>query len=136
VLRRSLTERSFHFFAAKQSIPRGAGRATTTRAQNSTTGGPGQWLSQVRSLLRLSENDPADQACRGSHRKKRVLTLESIERTLAAPDFTKPDPNDPTLTRSFKAINEAGGRILRVVHRPEENDIVIATAHFDRDAKP
>jgi len=66
----------------------------------------------------------------------RSLSFEWIERTLAAPDFTRPDPRDRTLTRSFKAIAEAGGRVLRVVHRPEGNDIVIATVHFDRGAKP
>jgi hypothetical protein len=43
---------------------------------------------------------------------------------------------DPTLTRSFKAIGEAGGRILRVVHRGDGNDIAVVTVHFDRDAKP
>lgn len=68
--------------------------------------------------------------------EKRQLTFGWIERTLAAADFTRPDPRDRTLTRSFKAIAEAGGRILRVVHRREGDDIVIATVHFDRDAKP
>jgi uncharacterized DUF497 family protein len=68
--------------------------------------------------------------------EKRGLTLEWIERTLAAPDFSRPDPRDRTLTRSFKAIAEAGSRILRVVHRAEGNDILIATVHFDRGAKP
>jgi hypothetical protein len=67
--------------------------------------------------------------------EKRLLDLEWIERTIAAPDFTHRDP-DPTLTRSFKAIDEAGRRILRVVHRPADADIVVITVHFDRDAKP
>jgi len=52
------------------------------------------------------------------------------------PDFNAIDPGDPTLMRSFKAIDEACGRILRVVHRAEGNDIVIVTVHFDRDARP
>lgn len=52
------------------------------------------------------------------------------------PDFSETDPNDPTLTRSFKAFDEAGGRMLRVVHRPEDDDIVIVTVRFERDAKP
>jgi hypothetical protein len=67
--------------------------------------------------------------------EKRVLNSEWIERAIATPDFTHPDP-DPTLTRSFKAIVEAAGRILRVVHRPEGNDILVVTVHFDRNAKP
>src|SRR5207248_5694320 len=56
--------------------------------------------------------------------EKRNLDLEWIERTLASPDFTRHDPRDRTLTRSFKAIAETGGRIMRVVHRAEGNDIV------------
>jgi len=52
------------------------------------------------------------------------------------PDFNAIDPGDPTLMRSFKAIDEACGRILRVVHRAEGNDTVIVTVHFDRDARP
>lgn len=67
---------------------------------------------------------------------KRQISVDWIDRTIVAPDFTMPDPDDPSLTRSFKAIGEAGGRILRVVQRPEGNDIVIVTVHFDRDAKP
>jgi hypothetical protein len=68
--------------------------------------------------------------------EKRNLALDWIERTVATPDFIHADPDDPTLTRSFKAIDEADGRTLRVVHRAERNDIVIVTVHFDRDAKP
>jgi Domain of unknown function (DUF4258) len=68
--------------------------------------------------------------------EKRNIALDWIDRTIAMPDFTAIDPGDPTLIRSFKAIGEAGGRILRVVHRAEGNDIVIVTVHFDRDAKP
>ena len=68
--------------------------------------------------------------------EKRKIALDWIERTVAMPDFSDIDPDDPTLTRSFKAIDEASGRFLRVVHRPEGNDIVIVTVHFDRDARP
>jgi hypothetical protein len=67
--------------------------------------------------------------------EKRNLQLGWIEQVLATPDFTHPDP-DPALTRSFKAIDEAGGRILRVVHRLQGNDILVVTVHFDRDAQP
>lgn len=67
--------------------------------------------------------------------EKRQLRLEWIERTITWPDFTHPDP-DPALTRSFKRITEADGRILRVVHRARRDDILIVTVHFDRDAKP
>ena len=67
--------------------------------------------------------------------EKRNLPFEWVERTIAAPDFSRADPNDLRLTRSFKAINEAGGRILRVVHRPERDDILVVTVHFDRGAR-
>jgi len=68
--------------------------------------------------------------------EKRGIAREWIDRTIAAPDFTRADPNDRTLTHSFKVIDEAGRRILRVVHRPEQTDMLIVTAHFDRNAKP
>ncbi len=80
-------------------------------------------------MIRLTKH--ADEAV-----EKRNLDLDWIDRAVAAPDFTDVDPHDPALTRSFKAIDEVGGRILRVVHRPEGNDIVVVTVHFDRDAKP
>lgn len=68
--------------------------------------------------------------------EKRSLALDWIAHAITAPDFADTDPHDNALTRSFKAIDEAGRRILRFVHRPEGNDILIVTAHFDRDAKP
>jgi len=68
--------------------------------------------------------------------EKRDLDSAWIERVVTAPDFASPDPRNPSLTRSFKAIDEANGRVLRVVHRRRGNDIVIVTVHFDRNAKP
>ena len=80
-------------------------------------------------MIRLSKH--AEEAV-----EKRNLALEWIERTISAADFSRVDPNDPTATRSFETIAEAGGRILRVVHRPDGNDILVVTVHFDRDARP
>jgi hypothetical protein len=57
-----------------------------------------------------------------------------IEQTVLAPDWTRPDP-DPALTRAYKAIPENGGRVLRVVFRPDGAAIRVITAHFDRGAK-
>jgi hypothetical protein len=68
--------------------------------------------------------------------EKRELATSWIERTIASPDFRRVDPRHPSLTRSYKAIDEARGKILRVVHRPIGNDIIVVTAHFDRDARP
>ena len=53
----------------------------------------------------------------------RGIALDWIERAIAMLDVTAINPNDPILTHSFKAIDQAGGRILRVVHRPEGDDI-------------
>ena len=80
-------------------------------------------------MIRLSKH--AEEAV-----EKRDLDIDWIERTISVADFARIDPHDPTLTRSFKSIAEAGRRILRVVHRPEGPDILVVTAHFDRDAKP
>jgi Domain of unknown function (DUF4258) len=67
--------------------------------------------------------------------EKRNIALDWINRAIAAADYTEADLNDPMLTRSFKAIDEAGRRILRVVHRPQGDDILVVTAHFDRSAR-
>jgi hypothetical protein len=58
-----------------------------------------------------------------------------VEVTITAPDWTAPDPDDPSVTRAFRAIANAQGRILRVVHRPDGADILVLTAFFDRGAK-
>ena len=65
----------------------------------------------------------------------RKLALGWIEATLAAPDWSRPDP-EPGLTRSFRRIPEFGLRVLRVVHRQDGADIIVVTAFFDRNAKP
>ncbi len=65
---------------------------------------------------------------------RRGLRRDWIEAAIAAPDWTASDP-DPTLTRSYKAIAEFGGRVLRVVHRPDGDDVLVVMAHFDRGAR-
>jgi len=65
----------------------------------------------------------------------RGISIDFIEATLVLPDKVKPDPNDPGLSRSFKSIRAFGGRVLRVVHRPEGQDVFVVTAHWDRGAK-
>jgi hypothetical protein len=66
---------------------------------------------------------------------KRNILEQWVERRLRAPDRTGPDPRYPDRPRSYLAITESGGRVLRVVHRPEGNDIVVITVHFDRGAR-
>ena len=57
-----------------------------------------------------------------------------VAEVLEAPERVQPDPTDAALTRSFRAIPAAGGRIRRVVHRPAGSDTLVITAFLDRDA--
>jgi hypothetical protein len=66
---------------------------------------------------------------------KRHLKLAFIEATVTNPDWTMPDPSRPGVTRSFRAIPEFGNRVLRVAHRPENTDVFVLTAFWDRGAK-
>jgi hypothetical protein len=59
-----------------------------------------------------------------------------IEATVAAPDWTAPDPREQGVTRSFKAIPDRGRRIMRVAHRPDGADVLDLSAFFDKGAKP
>jgi hypothetical protein len=67
---------------------------------------------------------------------KRAILVAWIEDAVSTPDFVQSDPRHLQRTRSYKTIAQFGGRVLRVVHCPEGNDIVVITAHFDRGAKP
>jgi hypothetical protein len=65
---------------------------------------------------------------------KRDLEPEWIVETIARPDWTEPDTVHPGRLRSYKAISDFGGRILRVVHWSDGTDIVVLTVYPDRDA--
>ncbi len=65
----------------------------------------------------------------------RDIALDWIGAAVSAPDWIETDPRHPDRIRSYKAIAEHGGRVLRVVHRPEGDDILIITVHFDRGAQ-
>jgi len=65
----------------------------------------------------------------------RDIAVDWIGAAVSAPDWIEPDPRYPDRIRSYKAIAEHGGRVLRVVHRPEGDDILIITVHFDRRAR-
>jgi hypothetical protein len=62
----------------------------------------------------------------------RGITATYIEAVLANPTYTTPDP---TLTRSFGPIQANGNRMLRVVHQPDGNDVIVVMATWDRGAK-
>jgi len=66
---------------------------------------------------------------------KRRLKLAFIEATVANPEWTMADPFRLGVTRSFRAIPEFGNRVLRVAHRPENADIFVLTAFWDRGAR-
>lgn len=66
----------------------------------------------------------------------RGIDLAWVEAAVAKPDRHGPDPANAALTRSFLAIAAAGGRVLRVVHRPDGADVVVITAFLDRGARP
>jgi hypothetical protein len=66
---------------------------------------------------------------------RRSIAREWVAETLSAPDWTEPDPRHADRTRSFKSLAALGGRVLRVVHWRDGPDIVVLTAHPDRDAR-
>ena len=66
--------------------------------------------------------------------EERGIAVAWVQEAVLSPDWSEPDPRDPALTRSFRVIPDAGGRVLRVVHRPEPPGIFVVTAHFDRGA--
>jgi hypothetical protein len=65
----------------------------------------------------------------------RKIEFSWIVDTIAQPAVRVPDPKDPTLTRSYGKISAAGGRTLRVVHRPDGADVLVISAFFDRGMK-
>jgi hypothetical protein len=67
--------------------------------------------------------------------QSRRVKLEWIEETVRAPDWTEPDPSDPAIERRFRAIAEAGARILRVRCVETETTIRVITALFETNAR-
>jgi len=65
----------------------------------------------------------------------RRITRAYIEAVLAGPAYTTPDAKDPTLVRAFGPIAAFSGRMLRVVYRPQGDDIFVVTATWDRGAR-
>jgi hypothetical protein len=49
--------------------------------------------------------------------------------------FVQADPRHPERQLTYKAIAEYGGRMLRVLHQLEGDDIGVVTVHFDRGAR-
>ena len=65
----------------------------------------------------------------------RGLSPAWIERTAREPQRVEPEPRDPSAERRFPAIDELGGRVLRVVCVETETTIRVVTATLDRGAR-
>lgn len=65
---------------------------------------------------------------------EREIPVEWAEAAVLAPDWMAPD-DQPGVMRSYRAMAEKGGRVLRVVHRAHGHDIILITAFFDRNAQ-
>lgn len=71
-----------------------------------------------------------------SRLQQRGLDKAWVERTISEPEWQESDP-DPSLLRRFRSIDEAQGRILRVVIRCEQGETCrVITAMFGRGAQP
>ena len=66
---------------------------------------------------------------------ERSLEREWIERAVYAPEWEATDPRQPDAVRRFRAIEEHGERVLRVVCLETATEIRILTAFFDRGAR-
>ena len=65
---------------------------------------------------------------------RRGLRADWIEAANLVPDWVG-DP-DPALMRLYEAFAACGGRVPRVVHRSDGDDILVVTARFVRSARP
>jgi hypothetical protein len=66
---------------------------------------------------------------------ERELDRDWIERTVRAPEWSRPDPRRAGVERRFRVIPEFGGRILRIACIETADEIRILTVFFDRDAR-
>ena len=57
----------------------------------------------------------------------RQIALAWVEAAVASPDKVAADPVQAGVMRSFKVIEAAGGRVLRVAHRQSGADVLVIT---------
>ena len=67
---------------------------------------------------------------------ERQIALDWVVQTVAAPQWSEVDPDDPEVRRLFSAVPERGGRFLRVVCVETATEIRILSAFLDRRARP
>lgn len=66
---------------------------------------------------------------------ERSLPRSVVELAARAPEWTRPDPNDPLLEHRFRQLPDYGDRVLRVVCLEDAHKIRIVTAFLDRRAR-
>jgi hypothetical protein len=62
---------------------------------------------------------------------ERDLNPSWIERVIANPLWTEPEPARPFIVRAFGQIAEAGDRILRVAYTDRAGERIVHSLHFD-----
>jgi hypothetical protein len=67
--------------------------------------------------------------------RQRKIETAWLEQTIAKPDRTEPDEDDPAMEHRLAAIPEKEYRVLRVVCDPRVTPLKIVTVHFDRGMK-
>jgi hypothetical protein len=67
--------------------------------------------------------------------RERAIEEAWVDRALRDPAWIDVDPSDPNLSRAFAAVPERDGRIMRVVYKVVNNEIVVVTAFLDRGAR-
>lgn len=67
--------------------------------------------------------------------EERAIAIEWMERALANPEETAPDPNDSVVQRFYCAIPEFGGRTLRVAVNTTVNPWRVVSVFFDRNKR-
>jgi uncharacterized DUF497 family protein len=66
---------------------------------------------------------------------EREIQLEWLERTLREPTLRRPDPDDSSLERRYRAIPEFGGHVLRVVVNVAIQPVRVVSVFFDRSMR-
>ena len=66
---------------------------------------------------------------------EREIPVEWMERTLSAPEWVSPDPEDATVERRFRRIPEFGGRVLRVAVNTAVDPNRVVSVFFDRQMR-
>lgn len=67
--------------------------------------------------------------------EKRGISEEWVRRAMDLPDFVEEKADEWDNTHYIKAIEEFGGRFLRVVVNPFVSPRRVVTLHFDRGVK-